>query len=263
MNRKTDRIESRLDRMSRTEAPDGWSALRDRALRTPQVGADAPMARNERRPLAMKKKSLWIASLSTAAAVVLVAAVMFAFVLPGLSPAALTVGQSLKTAHGTLFVNAVTPNGGKIGMPADAEAVELSFADLAGLFGRDPIPTLPKGFVADSPTVSATLFSNGTVFLMNGITFSTDATDAKAPRVVFDLNDQGELPLADCLFGNGTPSTIDGVEMTVGLETWQGEDAPFDVYTASFVAGGVGYRIRAMNVTTAQFLEILEAAARG
>lgn len=255
-------IEARLERMSREEAPDGWSALRGRALGT-QPGTVRRTDRIEGGHAPMKRKTIWIASLSTAAAVALVATLVFAFVLPGLAPAPLAVGQTLKTAHGTLFVNAVSPSGGKIGMPPDAENVELSFADLPGLFGRDPIPALPLGLVAESKTVSATLFRVGTVFLMNGIAYSSDAADPKAPRVVFDLNDQGELPLADCLFGTGAPSTIDGVTMTVGLETWQGESGPYDVYTATFVANGVGYRIRATNLTTAQFLEVLEAVARG
>jgi len=263
MTRRTKDIASQLERMSRKEAPDGWSGLRARALDEPQEGAVRPMARTERSVYPMKKKTIWIASLSTAAAVVLVATLTFAFLLPGAALAPLVADQTLKTANGTLFVNAITPSGGKIGMPPDAEQVELSFADLAGLFGRDPIPVLPKGFAADSQTVSAMLFSNGTVFLMNGITFSTDAADPKAPRVVFDLNDKGEPPLADCIFGNGTPSTLNGVEMVVGLETREGEAGPFDVYTASFIANGVGYRLRAMNVSTEQFLEILEATAKG
>jgi hypothetical protein len=36
------------------------------------------------------------------------------------------------------------------------------------------------------------MFRSGTVFLMNGITYGHG--DPAGPRVVFDLNDQGDLP---------------------------------------------------------------------
>ena len=40
-----------------------------------------------------------------------------------------------------------------IGMPPDAETVSCnSTEELVPLFGRDPIPTLPKGFVRDAAT---------------------------------------------------------------------------------------------------------------
>ena len=213
----------------------------------------------------MKRRNTWILALSSAAAVVAVATLSIVLLLPKPADIRLEAGKSLDLKNGTLFVNITTPSGGKIGMPPDAETVDYSLADLTGVFGRNPIPALPEGYKAVSDTVTATMFRTGTIFLMNGITFMTDPEDPKAGAVVFDLNDQGELPLSDCGYGDGTMSTLDGVEMLVGMQTIdEGTgDGPYDVYTATFVANGVGYRIRGIRVPAADFLAVLEATVKG
>lgn len=257
MGNRWDDTKRKLERMSREQAPDGWLTLREQALAT--------VPGNERSPTPMKRKNTWILALSTAAAVVAVATLTIVLLLPKPVDVRLEAGKSLVLKNGTLFVNVTTPSGGKIGMPPDAETVDYTLADLTGVFGRNPIPTLPEGYKAASDTVSATMFRTGTIFLMNGITFSTHPEDPEAGVVVFDLNDQGELPLSDCGYGDGTKSTLDGVEMLVGMQTIDEGNGvePYDVYTATFVANGVGYRIRGIRVPAADFLAVLEATVKG
>ncbi len=257
MGNRRNQVKERLEKMSREQAPDGWLHLREQALET--------VPGNERSPIPMKRRNTWILALSTAAAVVAVATLSIVLLLPKSVDVRLEAGKTLTVKNGTLFVNVTTPSDGKIGMPPDAEYVDFTFADLAGVFGRDPIPAMPEGYKAVSDTVSATMFRTGTIFLMNGITFSTDPEDPAAGMVVFDLNDQSELPLSDCGYGDGKMSTLDGVEMLVGMQTMDEEngEGTYDVYTATFVANGIGYRIRGIRVPAADFLAVLEATVKG
>lgn len=283
MSKQKEKLEQKLADLSREQAPDGWSNLhavivkKDVTVHARQTDRIQPITSTQpktqaqekgthlkRSHHAMKRKTAWIAAWSTAAAIVLVLAGVVIFQLMS-KPAdvKLEAGKSLTVANGTLFINEISRTDLRIGMPPDAESKELSFADLPGIFGREPIPALPDGFKPDTETVSAMMYRSGPVFLMNGITFSTDPLDPNAARITFDLNDLGELPLTDCVFGSETTSTLEGVEMLVGIETIEGEAGSIEMYTAQFVANNIGYRIRATNMTGDQFLSILEAVVKG
>lgn len=254
-------IERKLAGMAREETPDAWTALRAKALE-----AMPEPAGTERKAPMMNRRRTWLLAGSGAAAFVAVAAVSIALLLSSAAPLALTPGGTVKVPGGTLVLNGVTASNLKIGMPPDAETVSFkSTEELVPLFGRDPIPTLPKGFVRDAATIDGMLFRTGSVFLMNGIAYSTDPEDPYAPRVYFDLNDQGELPLMDCRFTSESPSLLDGVEVMVGMQTFDEDDGkgPYDVYTATLVANGVGYRIRTVRVSAEDFLAILRATIQG
>lgn len=271
MSKQKEKLERKLMDLSREQAPDGWSNLHaliakeDVTTRTKQNNSvrekDAELGRSHN---TMKRKTAWMAAWSSAAVIILVLAGVLIFQLIS-KPAdiKLETGKSLTLANGTLFINEISRTDLRIGMPPDAETKELSFADLPGIFGRAPIPALPDGLKPDTEIVSAMMYRSGPVFLMNGITFSTDPLDPNAARVMFDLNDQGELPLTDCVFGAETASTLEGVEMLVGIETIEGEAGSVEMYTAQFIANNIGYRIRATNMTGDQFLAILEAVVKG
>lgn len=271
MSKQTEKLERKLADLSREQAPDGWANLHDLIVKEDAAGRatqnnsvrekDAHIRRSHND---MKRKTAWIAAWSSAAVIVLVLASVIIFQLLS-KPAVikLETGQSLTLANGTLFINEINRTDPRIGMPPDAETKELSFADLPGIFGRAPIPALPDGLKPDAETISAMMFRSGPVFLMNGITYSTDPLDPKAARITFDLNDQGELPLTDCVFGSETASTLEGVEMLIGIEKIDGEEGSFEMYTAQFIANNIGYRIRATNMTGSQFISILETVIKG
>ncbi len=255
MSRQNEELERRLRRMSRDGAPDGWSRLRDNVRRSGVA--------QERSTPPMKRKTSLLLAFGSAAAALAIATLVLFLSMPKPVEFAFEAGKTVSLSNGTLVIHEVSRGGGRIAMPPDADTVELAHEDLAGLFGRDPIPALPGGLKADAPLVSAMLFRSGTVFLMDGIAYSADAGDPSAPRVFFDLNDQGELPLTDCVYGNGEMSTVDGIEMLVGLEVVEEGAGPVEYYTAQFVAHNIGYRIRAVNMKGAEFLAILEAVVAG
>ena len=271
MSKQTEKLEQKLMDLSREQAPDGWANLHDLIVKEDAAGRakqnnsirekDAHRRRSQND---MKRKTAWIAAWSSAAVIVLALAGVIIFQL--LSKPAdikLETGQALTLANGTLFINEINRTDPRIGMPPDAETKELAFADLPGIFGRAPIPTLPEGLKPDAETISAMMFRSGPVFLMNGISYSTDPLDPKAARITFDLNDQGELPLTDCVFGSETTSTLEGTEMLIGIEKIDGEEGSFEMYTAQFIANNIGYRIRATNMTGSQFISILETVIKG
>jgi hypothetical protein len=248
------------------QAPDNWPRLRDRILGEKAASQEAAHASDlsERRRILipMKRKTLALLATSAAAAILVIT---LSVVLTNLKPAPvqLEAGKSVTLSNGSLFINAITPSSGKIRMPPDAETVELSLDDLAGIFGRQPIPTLPEGYQMSSKTVSAIMFRVGTVFMMNGITFAKDPDDPASAQIMFDLNDQGELPISDCVFGSDKASVLEGVEMKLGVETIVGEEASFEMYVAEFVINNIGYRIRASHMTGEEFIAILEAVVKG
>jgi hypothetical protein len=258
MGKRREELIRRLETMSRDEAPDGWSRLRDRVPQQP--------APTQGRSVAPMKRTFRISAYAAIAVAVLVlgtvAMVRFA---PRPADLDFVADQTLAVRNGTLYLNRTGPSDGRIGMPPDAETLELALPDIDAYFGRAPIPALPDGYSADSKTLSAIIFRNGTIFQMGGIAYSKDPADPKAARVFFDLNDQGELPLADCTFGGGKTSTLDGVEMLLGIETVDEGDGsgPYDVYTAQFVANGIGYRVRGIRVSASEFLDILSAVVKG
>jgi hypothetical protein len=259
-----------LERLSREQTPDNWCRFRDQILKEKAsnrahqyTDAQDAIATNKRSKKSMIRKTDWIVALSSSTALIIAISLVIIFLFPKPDDIRFEAGKAVTLANGSLYMNVVTPSSGKIGMPPDAEYVDLTFADLPDLFGRAPIPPLPDGFKADSDTITAMMFRSGTVFLMNGISFSANADDAQAARVYFDLNDQGELPISDCVYGAGETSLLDGVDLMMGVQTLEEDGKSFDMYYAQFVANGIGYRIRATHMAGADFLAILEAVIKG
>jgi hypothetical protein len=263
-------IKQKLVNLSKEQAPDAWPKLRDRVLagKLPGTASQTPgipekIATYQRSEVTMKRKYVWLTVLSSAVIILFIAGVIVSQLLPDSQITRLEPGKSIKYSDGTIFINQISRTDPKIGMPPDADFQDLTLADLTTIFGRAPILGLPDGFRPDSETFSAMIFRNGTVFLMNGLSFSADSNDPAAARIVFDLNDQGELPLSDCRFGNEQASTLGGVDMMIGVENIKGDEGTVEVYTAQFVANGIGYRIRASNMTGEVFLSILKAVVKG
>lgn len=263
-------IKQKLVNLSKEQTPDAWPELRDRLLagkttaaygQMPEIPENISTSQRSVRP--MKIKYTWLTAVASAAVILIIAGVVISQLLPDPQAINLEPGQSIKYGKGTIFINNITRTDPKIGMPPDADFKDLTLADLPAIFGRAPVIGLPEGFQPDSETFSAMIFRNGTVFLMNGLSFSADPSDPEAARIVFDLNDQGELPLSDCRFGNEQASTLGGVEMLIGVETIEGDAGAIEMYTAQFVANGIGYRIRATNMAGDVFLSILEAIVKG
>jgi hypothetical protein len=270
MGNKKKALIQQLESLSREQAPDNWSKLRDRILaekinntESQQDGVPAEGVLEKRRFMPMKNRTTWIAAMSSAAVVIIAISLAIVSLSAKPAPISLEAGKTITLANGSLFINDVTPNGGKIGMPPDAEYIDLTLADLVEIFGRAPIPALPGDLKPDFETVSAMMFRSGSVFLMNGLSYSANPDDPKAARVFFDLNDRGELPLADCVFGTDKASVLNGIDMMVGLQNIEGDDGSYEMYTAQFIANGVGYRIRAVNMSGDAFVAILEAVIKG
>lgn len=261
MSKRKAILEAKLKELSRDQAPDGWDTLKERVqLAKTSERNDTLTTRSAK---LMNKKYKWISAVSAAVIVLIVTAALAFQLLPDAKIGRLEAGQQLTLDKGTIFVNSITRTGGKIGMPPDADIVDLTWQDLPAIFGREPIPELPEGMKLEGESISAMIFRSGGVFLMNGITFSANPQDPATARVVFDLNDKGELPLTDCVFGSDKTSVLNDVEMMLGVETVEGEDGPFDMYTAQFVANNIGYRIRATNMTGDTFISIIEAIVKG
>jgi hypothetical protein len=269
MRLRNNKLILRLGEISRQQAPDHWSRLRDRlqegkapCLNQEGTSVQADAAMTKRSVVPMKRKTTWIAA--TAAAAVVVAVILtIVFMQPEPPPVEFKAGETVTLANGSLFINAVTPNTGKIRMPPDADTVDLTLEDLTKIFGRPPIPALPDGYKMSSDTISAMMFRVGTVFIMNGITFSKDPENPEAAQVMFDLNDQGELPIADCGFGAGQTSVLEGVEIMLGIQTIEGDKGSFEMFTAEFVNNDIGYRIRATHLSADEFISILETVIKG
>ena len=259
----------KLEKISRDQAPDNWIKIRERILSvkigntSKQEDALESGVSERKRIIPMKRKTAWITAISTAAVVIIAITLAIVFQPDKSATINIEAGKSIKLANGSLYINIVTPNAGKIGMPPDAEYVDFTLADLPAIFGRAPIPALPGDLKPEFESISAMMFRSGSLFLMNGLSFSANPDDPNTARVIFDLNDLGEPPIADCVFGTGQASELDGVEMMVGLETIEGDDGSYDMYTAQFVANGVGYRIRATNMTGEAFIAILQAVIKG
>ena len=208
----------------------------------------------------MQQQHKWLIAASAA---VLILALTMGLIGLLRKPAAvnLTAGQTIRLANGSLTIHAITSTGGRIGMPPDAETVELALTDLPDIFGRKPIPDLPLALKPDFETISAMMFRSGTVFLMNGLTYSSD--DPAGARVVFDLNDQGDLPLTDYRFGTEQLSTWDGIELMIGVAQVETDKGLIEQYVARFVVHNIGYQIQATGLTGEQFLAVLSAVIAG
>jgi hypothetical protein len=256
MNRK--KIEQKLVQMSKEQAIGDWTKLK---AQLPENAGTANLSGKSNQPLYKRTRFPAL----VAAAVIIMAGItlLVSQLLPAPAINRLEPGQTINLKNGQIIVNTMTRTDPRIGMPPDADYLDLTLADLPDLFGRAPIPALPAEFKPDSETFSAIIFRTGSVFMMNGISFSTDPQNQKAARIVFDLNDKGELPLTDCIFGNEQVSTLAGVEMMIGAEVITGDEGQFEQYTAQFVANNIGYRIRSSNMSADDFLAIVESIARG
>jgi len=249
----------KLDTLARQQAPDNWIKLR-RSIEQAEPRVYPVSVQLKRSGSTMKRQYRWLIAASAAVLVLILA---FGLVRLLREPAAvdLSAGQTITLAKGKLTIHAITRTGGRIGMPPDAESVELALSDLPAIFGRDPIPDLPFDLKPEFDTISTLMFRSGTVFLMNGITYGRG--DPAGPRVVFDLNDQGDLPLTDCQFGTEQESTWNGVALLLGVEQVETDAGAIEQYIARFVVHNIGYQIQATGLTGVQFLEILSIVMAG
>lgn len=277
MNTSKRNILRKLEALSRRQAPDNWTILRQSIEQAaPQIQPSA--AQQKRNDNTMKRQHKWLITASAAVLILILALTLglSGLLMPKPEVVNLTAGQTIKLAKGNLAIHAITRTGGRIGMPPDAESVELTLSDLPDIFGRNPIPDLPLALKPEFETISALMFRSGSVFLMNGITYGNG--DPAGARVVFDLNDQGDLPLTDCHFGAyptegndpstnaGTAeqvSTWDGIELMLGVEQVETDTGLIEQYIARFVVHNIGYQIQATGLTGEQFLDVLSAVIAG
>jgi hypothetical protein len=260
MNDRKKNLLQKLDALSRRQAPDNWTALRqniEQAAPRTQPAA----AQQKRSDITMRRQHKWLIAASAAVLILALTLSLSGLLLPKPTAINLTAGQTVKLANGNLAIHAITRTGGRIGMPPDAEIVELTLSDLPAIFGRDPIPDLPLAVKPEFETISAMMFRSGSVFLMNGITYGSG--DPAGARVIFDLNDRGDLPLSDCSFGSEQMSTWDGIELMLGIEQVETETGSIEQYIARFVVHDIGYQIQASGLTGEQFLAVLSAVIAG
>ena len=209
----------------------------------------------------MKRQYKWLIAASAATLTIALTLGLGQLLLPKKAAVELKAGQTIQLTEGNLVIHAITRSSGKIGMPPDADNVELAFSDLPAIFGRAPIPELPLALKPESETISALMFRSGTVFMMSGITYGIG--DPAGPRVVFDLNDQGELPLTDCLFVSEEASVWNGIDLMMGVGEFETETGFVEQYVARFVVHDIGYQVQATGLTGEQFLDVLSALIDG
>jgi hypothetical protein len=260
MNARKKNLLKELEELSRQQAPADWALLRRKIEQTaPQIHPEAEL--QKRSNTTMKRQHKWLVAASAAIFLLVLTLGLVWGLQPKPAAVNLSAGQTIKLADGNLVIHTITRTGGRIGMPPDAENVELTLSDLPDIFGRDPIPDLPFALKPEFETIPTLMFRSGSVFLMSGITYGSG--DPAGARVVFDLNDQGDLPLTDCHFGSEQASTWNGIELILGVEQVETDSGLVEQYIARFVVHNIGYQILSTGLSGEQFLAVLSAVIAG
>jgi hypothetical protein len=176
----------------------------------------------------------------------------------------LTAGDSIKLPKekGTIYINKIEGiNSAKLFIPEGAYTIEYALDELAEVFGRNPLPEMPKDFRASGNNTSIIFEPEGKILYMNPIIYSTNFENPEAPSINIKLN-RDALPPIDCIYNtdNTKESLIGSTKVIIGAMSQKDEGNPsfsYTIYSAEFIHYGVGYNITANGTDGETFLNLL------
>lgn len=183
--------------------------------------------------------------------------------------AKLIPGESvaLSGGRGTIYINKLEGiASGKLFIPEGSTSRDYTMEELAGVFGRDPMPKLPEGFKPVINGTNITFGPDGKMLFMSSLSYSSDIDNPDAPSIDIKLN-KNELPPKDCIYASDTvESLIGSTKVVIGAVTMEDNfdeaDKPrefYDLYTAEFIHKGIGYNITAKRIDGGTFINLINS----
>lgn len=209
--------------------------------------------------------------LAASVAVLIIAAIFLSGrgLLTGNKVAKLTPGDSitLSRGKGTIYINKIEGKvSGKLYIPEGATSKDYTMEELAGFFGRDPLPKIPEGFKPLGSGTNITFGPDGKLLFMSSLSYSKDINDPDAPSIDINLN-KNALPPKDCIYTSDVKESVIGsTKVVIGAVTMEDKfDASgkptefYDMYTAEFIYNEIGYNITAKKIDGETFINLLNS----
>lgn len=157
----------------------------------------------------------------------------------------------------TIYVNKLEGiRSAKLFIPEDAYSKDYTIDQLKELFGRNPVPAMPKDFKAVSDTTNITFEANGKILFMSALSYSKDINNPEAASIDVKLN-KGKLPPTDCIYASETKESVIGsTKVTIGSIALEDKS---EIYSAQFIYDGIGYNLTASKVDKDTFIDLLKS----
>lgn len=180
--------------------------------------------------------------------------------------AQLSAGKSIKLSKGTIYINKIEgTKSSKLLIPEGSYSKEYTLPQLAEVFGKNPLPSIPKDFRPASESTNITYDSQGKMLFMSTLSYSKDIEHPESPIIDIKLN-KNSLPPKDCLYNTDTlkESVIGSTKVVIGSmkqgDKFNDDGKPttfYDMYSAEFIYNGVGYNITTRRTDGETFLNLL------
>jgi hypothetical protein len=145
----------------------------------------------------------------------------------------------------------------KLFIPEGAQTKEYTIDKLSEVFGRNPIPAMPKDFKPVADSTNIIFDAQGKMLFMSSISYSKDINNPEAPSIDIKLN-KNALPPKDCLYNSDTvkESVVGSTKVLIGTMTMENKS---DFYSAEFIYKEIGYNITAARIEKEVFLDFIKS----
>lgn len=181
--------------------------------------------------------------------------------------AQLKAGDSITVSKSTIYINKIEGTASsKLFIPEGSTSKDYTMEQLTELFGRNPMPAIPKDFKALSNGTNITFDPDGKMLFMSSLSYSMDIDNPDAPSIDIKLN-RSSLPPKDCIYSNDAKESVIGnTKVVIGAmimeDKFNDNGKPtetYDVYSAEFIYDEIGYNITAKRTDGETFINLLNS----